>query len=144
MRMGSFMKRIALALALIVGFSTVAAPPAQAGTATIRINNNTNRSVWITLYASCGWTCSWNIIGGGVGAFCLPAHASRYFDHWKRSPMAEVKFRAEVKLRTDCGGPTISDTYDTRKSSNDNPDDTVGNVVEVGNDKSFYMKIVGN
>lgn len=137
------MKRIAFALAVIVGLSMFSAPPAQAGTATIRINNQTNRSVWITLYASCGWTCSWHIIGS-VGAFCLGAHQSRYLDHWKRSPMAEVKFRAEVKLRTDCGGPTISDTYDTRKSSNDNPDDTVGNVVEVGNDKSFYMKIVGN
>ncbi len=138
------MKRVALILAAVFGLSMIAAPPAQAGTGTIRINNNTNRSVWITIYASCGWTCAWHIVGGGAGAFCLTAHQSRYMDYWKRSPMADVKFRAEVKHRTDCGGPNISDTYDTRKSSNDNPDDTVGNVVEVGNDKSFYMKIVGN
>lgn len=138
------MKRIALVLAAIVGIAMFAASPAQAGTATIRINNQTDRSVWITVYAACGSTCSWNIIGGGAGAFCLGAHQSRYMDYWKRSPMAEVKFRAEVKLRTDCAGPTISDTYDTRKSSNDNPDDTVGNVVSVGNDQHFYMKIVGN
>ncbi len=144
MRTGSFMKRIALILAVIVGFSMVAAPPAQAGTGTIRINNNTNRSVWISIYSSCGPLCSWSMIGGGVGAFCLTAHTSRYFDYWKRSPMAEVKFRAEVKIRTDCGGTTLSDTYDTRKSSNDHPEDTVGNVVEVGNGQGFYMKIVGN
>lgn len=138
------MKRIALVLAAIIGVSMFAATSAQAGIGTIRVNNETNRSVWITAYASCGWSCAFHIIGGGFGAFCLGAHQSRYMDSWKRSPMGEVKLRAEVKLRTDCAGPNISDTYDTRSSPNDHPDDLVGNVVEVGNDKGFYMKIVGN
>jgi hypothetical protein len=138
------MKRIALILAAIIGVSMFATSPAQAGMGTIRINNNTNRSVWITMYSSCGWTCSWSIIGNGYGTFCVGAHQSKYMDDWKTHPIIEFKVRAEVKLRADCGGPNIGDTYDTRKFSNDNPDSVVANINAHGNDEGFYLKFVGN
>jgi hypothetical protein len=128
-------KRIALMLAAAAGIAISATLPARAEIANLKINNNTNRSVWITEYAETN--VPWSI----MRAFCLKAHQSASFGGGRT---AHMKLRAEVKLRTDCAGPTISDTYDTRTSMNSSAESLVANVVERGNDESFYIKIVGN
>ena len=129
------MRRIALVIAALVGFSLVASSSAHAGTATILIKNNTNRSAWITVYGSCGDVCKWHI----STAFCLPKHSERFLDYWKRSPMAESKVRAEVKIRDDCRGPNIADVEDYRKTTNDNPDNDVAEVNVQGNEQKFWV-----
>lgn len=129
------MRRIALVLAALVGFSLFASSCADAGTATILIKNNTNRSVWITVYGACGDLCKWGI----RTAFCLPRHSERFLDSWRRSPMAESKVRAEVKLRDDCRGPNIADVEDYRKTTNDNPDNYFAEVNVQGDEQRFWV-----
>lgn len=133
----SFMKSMLGNAIAAVGIFALAASPARAEVHSIQVVNKSVHPAWITLYAACGSTCAFTIIGGGWGAFCLQPGKSHYYPG--HGAIGEVKIRAQVMLRNDCKGPNISDSYDVRTG----PSHLVAWVVQESEHR-IYVKVVNH
>ena len=105
---------------------------ADAAIGPLTLVNKTTTSAWITVYGSYGGP--WDV----VTSFCLPEGKIEATNVAKgRKGISEMKIRAEMKHRSDCLGPTLYDTSDTRIS----PGGIVSAwaVVEVGDAGKFRV-----
>ncbi len=127
------MKRLIACFVAALVLTLALTPRADAEIGQFNITNHTSRSAWITIYASSN--VPWRI----VTAFCLKGgqSAERNFQNGGTG-IYEMKIRAEVKYRSDCGGPNLSDTYDVRKSSG-GPVPASAAVREHGNTEQYYI-----
>jgi hypothetical protein len=105
------MTRLLLCAALALAALLLAPVRADAGNVLTTINT-TDRSTWITVYYRDFRPLNpaeWQI----GRAFCVTGDKT-HTEHLTSSIMTETKLkvRAEAKIRADCGGPTLSDTYD--------------------------------
>ncbi len=127
------MKRIFACVVAVAVLTLAQSHRADAEIGKFNITNHTQRSAWITIYASSN--VPWSI----VSSFCLKggASAERNFSNG-RTGIYEMKIRAEVKYREDCAGPNLSDTYDVRKSSG-GPVPASAAVRQHGDSDNFYI-----
>jgi hypothetical protein len=101
-------RRILLTIALALISSLIPGNASAALYGTLKINNPTDKFVWVTVYTANVFS-RWGI----VRADCIAPKGNWNFRFSQRNDN-EVKIRAEVK-HGDCRSGNISDTSDVRK-----------------------------
>lgn len=115
--MKTFLRSVALAVALVVVGGLLASPPASANINGVTVFNKSDRCAWITIYWAPNFYIPYMIANRNDAErpqFVKPGESHKF----PTGDVAEMKVRAEVTKNADCSGGTIKDTYDIRKDSN--------------------------